>query len=104
MPATQPVPGHSLEIRRTNATAPEKAFDAWTKPEKMSRWFCRASETHKLKIHEVDLLVGGRPWADMVSPEGKVWKLRGEYREIKPAEKLVFTWSRVNEPQHGEPS
>jgi len=102
MSTTRPIPGRSLEVRRTIAAAPEKVFDAWTQPEKMGQWFCRATETLAVTIHEVDVRVGGRLRADVVSPEGRTWKLRGEYREIKPAEKLVFTWSWENEPQHGE--
>ena len=45
---------------------------------------------------------GRRLRADVVSPEGKTWRLRGEYREVQPAERLGFTWSWEGEPEHGE--
>ncbi len=101
MSATQPVSAHALEIRRTIAASPEKVFEARTRPETMARWFCRTMENHSSTIHEVDLRVGGLLRVDVVSPEGKTWKLRGQYREIKPAEKLVFTWSWENVPEDG---
>lgn len=38
----------------------------------------------------------------MQAPDGKVHIVQGTYREVVPAQKLVFSWKWETEPQHGE--
>jgi Uncharacterized conserved protein len=97
MAAPQATQENSLEIRRTIAAAPEKVFEAWTKPEKMKQWFCRGSEDASVEIQEADVREGGRLRVHIVY-QGKHYGLRGEYREVKPPERIVFTWAWDDQP------
>jgi uncharacterized protein YndB with AHSA1/START domain len=68
----------------------------------MSKWMCRATERHTPKVLEVNLCVGGRYRVEVLSPEGTLHFLSGTYREVKPPEKLVFTWTWEENPAFGE--
>jgi uncharacterized protein YndB with AHSA1/START domain len=88
---------HSLKLtRRLKAPAP-KVYAAWTEADKMMRWFCPAK--FEVVTAEADPRVGGRFRVLMRSPEGTEHDARGEYREVVPNEKLVFTWAWVSEPE-----
>lgn len=66
-----------------------KIFDAWTKPELLTRWF--GPRGWSLVVCEVDLKVGGE-WRFVVrGPDGTDMGMRGVYREIVPPERLVST-------------
>jgi uncharacterized protein YndB with AHSA1/START domain len=82
----------TLQIRRTFAASRGKVFQAWTTPEALEKWFAPSDE-YTTKVLELDLCVGGRYRIEMRSPEGKIHCLVGAYREVKPPEKLVYTWS-----------
>jgi len=62
-------------------------FDAWTKPELVSRWF-GAREGWNTTC-EIDLRPGGNYRFVMHGPDGLVIALRGEYREVVRPERLV---------------
>ena len=81
----------SLQIKRTLAAPREKVFRAWTDPEEMKKWFCPSGFT--TPSVETDLRVGGKYRITMKSPDGKLIEHSGTYREIRPPEKLVFTWT-----------
>jgi len=49
------------------------------------------------------LRVGGKYRLGMRKlPDGEVFYLSGAFREVKPLEKLVYTWSWEAEPELGE--
>jgi uncharacterized protein YndB with AHSA1/START domain len=81
----------SLSLSRTFAAPRERVFAAWTDPAQMSRWFCSpSSENFKA---EVDLKVGGRYTIGMRNREtGEEYITNGTYKEVRPPERLVFTW------------
>lgn len=97
---TSPQP--TLRIARTFAAPREKVFQAWTEPERLTQWLCRVTEKHSVKLLELDLRVGGRYRLEGRSPEGNRYLLSGTYLEIRPPEKLVFTWSWEGDPDFGE--
>lgn len=101
MATTSPATGFSLQLRRTLNAPREKVFEAWTDPEKLTRWFCHATPEHSGRVTALDLRPGGHYSAE-VHMGGKVWRLAAQYKEIKRPEKLVFTWSWENEPSWGE--
>ncbi len=97
------LPETSLEITRTIAAPIEKVFDAFTKPEIMERWFTRSARQNQfVKVAELDLRVGGRLRLDVTTPQGEVYRLLCEYREVKRPERLVFTFVWVSHPGHGD--
>ena len=89
---TQP----SLMLKRWLKTSPDNAFAAWTDPTKMARWF--GPENCELHHVETDLRIGGRFRIIMREDTGEEHDVSGAYREIVPAEKLVFTWAWRSTP------
>lgn len=76
-------------------------FDAWTKPEIMQQWFFPGTWSAETTI---DLTVGGTWKNEMIddgsgnhngkkAEAGARYPHFGAYLEIKPPEKLVFTWN-----------
>lgn len=91
-----------LKMKRTIRTTGEKAFQAWTVPSQLKKWFA-VSEGFTTPIAEVDLRVGGRYRLGMKAPgDNPVLIVNGEYQEIEPNKKLVFTW-RWETPNPNEP-
>ena len=91
----------TLRITRVFAAPREKVFRAWTDPEALRKWFA-PSDGYTTRIPELDLTVGGRYRVEMTSPDGKVHIVTGAYREVRPPEKLVYTWKWENDPGMGE--
>jgi uncharacterized protein YndB with AHSA1/START domain len=94
-------PATTLQIRRTFRAPREKLFQAWVDPKKMTEWFCHAKPNLIGKLVVMDVRPGGQYGFDVTDAEGKVFKVRGEYLEIKEPEKLVFTWFWETEPAYG---
>lgn len=89
MAAPSPITPTQLQITRTFAAPREKVFRAWTDPEIMKQWFAPSDE-YEVEA-ELELTVGGKYRVKMKHSKG-VHIVGGEYREIKPPERLVFTW------------
>lgn len=81
----------TLNIRRSFKAPREKVFKAWTDPQALKKWW--GPEGFSTPSAEIDLRVGGKYRLGMKSPEGEVFYLSGIYREVKPPEKLVYTWN-----------
>ena len=94
-------PATTLQIRRAFNAPREKLFQAWTDPKKMTEWFCHAKPNLIGKLVVMDVRSGGQYGFDVSDANGKVFKVRGEYLEIKEPEKLVFTWFWETEPAYG---
>jgi uncharacterized protein YndB with AHSA1/START domain len=80
------------EIRLTRLfDAPRRlVFDAMTKPEHVKQWWGRLGEGYSTPVCEIDLRVGGRWRFVNRHPKGEV-AFYGEYREITPPSRIVFT-------------
>jgi uncharacterized protein YndB with AHSA1/START domain len=77
----------SLEVHRFIPAAADDVFAAWTDPELMRRWMSPVGRAEA----EVDLRVGGRFRLAMVGQGTKI-EHTGEYLEISPPGRLVFSW------------
>ena len=64
-------------------------YKAWTTPELVRRWW--AGHRGEMTVAEIDLRVGGAYRYAMVATEGYEVAFHGEFREIVPNERLVFT-------------
>lgn len=81
-----------LRLERTIEASAEEAFDAWTNPEVLRRWWA-ADPTWVTAVADVDLRVGGRYRLSMEDPAtGVTHTVGGEYREVKRPERLVYSW------------
>lgn len=90
--ATTVVEGdRALLIERTFQAPPALVFAAWTKPELVKQWW--APQSHGVEMAEVtaDLRVGGKYRYVMRDPQGGEIAFSGEYREISPPDRLVYT-------------
>jgi len=65
-------------------------FEAMTKSEHVKRWWGRLGEDYSLPVCEIDLRPGGKWRFVSRHPQGEV-AFHGEYREITPPSRLVFT-------------
>ncbi len=90
------------EIRLTRLfDAPrELVFEAMTKPEHVKRWWGGLGEGYSVPVCEIDLRVGGKWRFVNRHPHGEV-AFRGEYREITPPSRLVFTETMEPHPEPG---
>jgi uncharacterized protein YndB with AHSA1/START domain len=88
---TPPDPG-VLRIERTFDAPARAVFDAWMTPEVLRRWW-PAGPGWETPVAEVDPRVGGALRLVMRNPEGEEFGGRGEYVEISPPRRFVFTWT-----------
>ena len=81
-----------VEIRLTRLfDAPRRlVFEAMTKPEHVRRWWGQLGGGYSVPVCEIDLRVGGRWRFVSRHPKGEA-AFHGEYREIAPPGRLVFT-------------
>jgi uncharacterized protein YndB with AHSA1/START domain len=80
------------EIRLTRRfNAPRHlVFEAMTRPEHVARWWGCLAEGYSVPVCEIDLRVGGRWRFVNRHPKGEA-AFHGEYLEIEPPGRLVFT-------------
>ncbi len=97
MATPQTQPENSLQLRRTFAAPRERVFRAWTDAKEFARWFHPTAE-HTTVITQLDVKVGGKYSLEMHHQDGIVHKLSGTYQQIKPPEKLSFTWRWAADP------
>jgi uncharacterized protein YndB with AHSA1/START domain len=64
-------------------------FKAWTDPKQIAQWWGPKGFTNP--VCEFDARVGGAIRVHMRAPDGNVYPMGGEVREIVPPERLVFT-------------
>ena len=100
MTQTEAVSETTLRITRKLAAPRELVFKAWTEPEFLAKWW-GVRPDYTTPIAEIDLRVGGKYRLGMLPPDkDQPMVIGGVYREVKPPEKLVYTW--VWEPQTPE--
>jgi len=92
--ATKP----SLVLKRRLKAAPEKVYEAWTKPEQMTLWWGVAGGPRP-PIAETDLRVGGRFKVQFWDPKNEHHSVSGLYREVVPNRKLSFSWAWQTMPE-----
>jgi uncharacterized protein YndB with AHSA1/START domain len=80
----------SLEIKRFINAAPERVYAAWTDPAQLKEWW--GPEGVRTRNLTADVRVGGKYRWDLTSPDGEEMSAFGEYRELIPGKKIVFTW------------
>ena len=91
--------GQAARIERTFAASAEDAFDAWTSPEVMRRWFHCGPDWDTPEA-EVDLRVGGKVRVVMRRPDGTEVEAQGEFTLIDRPHRLVMTWTFDDDPSN----
>ena len=82
---------HSAVITRVIDASREELFEAFTNPKIMSEWFY-PDEDMSVEVNNT-FKVGGGYTLKMHGKDGVTYTHVGEYKEIVPPEKLVFTWN-----------
>jgi uncharacterized protein YndB with AHSA1/START domain len=95
---TLPTDSQMLITREFDAP-PRLVYKAWTTPELVEQYW--AGRRGAMTLVEIDLRVGGRWRYVMNTNEGHEIAFNGEYREIVPAERIVYT--EMFEGAEGEP-
>jgi uncharacterized protein YndB with AHSA1/START domain len=85
----------SLEIKRFINAPRAQVYAAWTDPVQLKQWF------GPIWVRTCELIaearVGGKFRWDVINCDGKEVTIQGEYREIVPDEKIVFTWKHCDD-------
>jgi len=80
----------SLEIKRFINAPRARVYAAWTDPAQLKEWW--GPESVRTRNLVADARVGGKYRWDLTNPEGEEMTVFGEYRELVPGKKIVFTW------------
>jgi uncharacterized protein YndB with AHSA1/START domain len=85
-----------IVIERTFNTPVELIWQMWTNAEHFKNWYGPKGFT--VPVADMDVRVGGRRLVCMQSPDGsiKMWTT-GEYTEVVPNQRLVYTDSPADE-------
>jgi uncharacterized protein YndB with AHSA1/START domain len=81
----------TLQVKRRFEASRERVFRAWTEAAALCQWFF-PSPDYTVEVPVLELRVGGTYQVVTHQANGNVHRLGGSYREIRPPEKLVFTW------------
>jgi uncharacterized protein YndB with AHSA1/START domain len=80
-----------LLITRTFNGPLRIVFDAWTRPELVSRWWAPKSLGVSMVSCDADVRVGGRYRYVLQPGKGDVFAFSGRYTEVTPHSRLVYT-------------
>ncbi len=82
-----------LVIKRLIDAPRERVFKAWTDPKQFAKWW--GPHTFTAPVVELDARPGGKIVVHMQGPKGSPWEkpypMGGEFREVSPYDRLVFT-------------
>ena len=81
---------HEIRMTRLFDAPRHLVFEAMTKPEHVKRWWGCLGQGYSVPVCEIDLRPGGAWRFVNRHPKGEA-AFHGEYREITPPSRLVFT-------------
>jgi uncharacterized protein YndB with AHSA1/START domain len=81
---------HEIRMTRLFNAPRHLVFEAMTKPEHVKQWWGRLGEGYSVPVCEIDLRPGGAWRFVNRHPKGEA-AFHGEYREIAPPSRVVFT-------------
>ncbi len=95
----------TVNVSRVIHAPRERVFEAWIRPELRRKWW-DTGRPEGLSVCEIDARVGGRYRMHQVGgcddlPDldpNYEWIMEGEFVEIVPPERLVFTWNVNHHP------
>lgn len=90
---------HELSLTRLIDAPRAKVYRCWSEPELLKQWF--APKPFTTPVAELDLRPGGGNLIVMKSPEGQEMPNRGQYLEVIPNERIVFTDAYTGDWQPG---
>jgi uncharacterized protein YndB with AHSA1/START domain len=80
----------SLQIKRFINAPPARVYAAWTDPAQLKQWW--GPEGVRTRNFAADTQAGGKYRWDLINQGGEEMSVFGEYLELVPGKKIVFTW------------
>jgi uncharacterized protein YndB with AHSA1/START domain len=80
----------SLQIKRFINAPRAQVYAAWTDPVQLKQWF--GPEWVRTREIVAEAKPGGRFRWDLINCDGEEKTIGGEYREVVPGKKIVFSW------------
>ena len=91
-------PEWELKLERVIDAPVARVFEAWSKPEQLSKWF--APKPLSLEVKKLDFRTGGTFEMAMVWPDGKQrHDFGGDYVEVVPGKKIVWKGEFPGDPK-----
>ncbi len=87
--ASQVLAEREITITRVFDAPRALVFKAWTDAKLLAQWWGPKGFTNP--VCEIDPRVGGALRIHMRAPDGSIYPMKGEIREIVPPERLAFT-------------
>lgn len=84
-------PQTALRIVRSFEAAPERVFDALTKPKMLSEWFAPSDE-YEVHVDRFEARAGGAYRIEMRHKDGNVHTAVGTIKKIDRPALLTYTW------------
>ena len=89
------MPDREVTITRVFEAPRAQVFHAWTDAAQLAQWFGPKGFTNP--VCEFDPRIGGKIRIHMRAPDGTIYPMKGEVREMTPPERLAFTNIAVDE-------
>ena len=81
-----------LEVEKSFTAGVDELYDAWISPEKLKQWWKPAG--NQLKEVQNDVKQGGHILYAFQTKDGEDdLKITGDYKEVEPGKKLVYSWN-----------
>ena len=97
--SARPAEKTSLEIKRFINAPRAEVYAAWTDPAQLKLWF--GPGWVKTRDFFCEVRPGGKFRWDLINCDGQEKTIGGEYREIIPGEKIVFSWKHFDDKAWG---
>ena len=91
MRALANVDGGVIKAEIELAVPPERVFRSLTDAAELAAWW-GADEMYRTKDWVIDLRPGGKWSTRAIAPDGSESTVDGEYLEVDPPRRLVYTW------------
>ena len=85
----------TFAITRTYPVPPDRVFAAWSSQDAKARWFGEPGGFNAAL--ELDFRVGGSETNSGGPPDGPVYTYRATYKDIVPAERIVYEYSMTRD-------
>ncbi|HEX6680907.1 MAG TPA: SRPBCC domain-containing protein [Gaiellaceae bacterium] len=82
--------GLTLHLEKVLRAPRERVFAACVEPEKLAEWW--GPKGFIVANVEISVREGGRYRLTMQPPEGQAFHITGEFREVEPPRRLVYTF------------
>jgi uncharacterized protein YndB with AHSA1/START domain len=86
---------HSIQISWNFSHSPAKVWQAWTDPSIAKLWF-GSDLNGKVLEAKFDVRVNSTFSVTFANSDGTEFTCQGQYKEIIPNHRLVFTWGWIN--------